>query len=106
MKSPWLTCCILTQHARERVKVHSQVTEEIKLDLKQLEQRTRLEKLTLNCNGSKVLSVSLETTTKAYLPCDVGPYLFSEALVLVAQEISLMSSSTGAHDPTTHARGN
>lgn len=105
MKSPWLTCCILIQHARERVKGHGQVTEEIKLDLKQLEQRASLEKLTLNSNGCKVLSLSLETATKAYLARAVGPHLFSEALVLVAQEISLMSSSTGAHDPTTHARG-
>ena len=86
------------------MKAHGQVTDGIKLDLKQLEQRASLEKLTLSSNGCKVLSSSLETATKAYLPRDVGPSLFSEALVLGAQEISLMSNLTGAHDLTTHAR--
>ena len=56
MKSPWLTHCILIQPARERVKVHGQVTDEIKLDLKQLEQRASLEKLTLNSHGCRVLN--------------------------------------------------
>lgn len=56
MKSPWLTHCILIQPARERVKVHGQVTDEIKLDLKRLEQRASLEKLTLNSHGCRVLN--------------------------------------------------
>lgn len=51
---------------RERVKAHGQVTDGIKLDLKQLEQRaslekltlSSLEKLTLSSNGCKVLSLS------------------------------------------------
>lgn len=104
MKSPWLTHCILIQPARETVKVHGQVTDEIKLDLKRLEQRASLEKLTLNSHGCRVLNFSLETATEAYLPRAVWPSLFSEALVLVAQEISLMSSLTGAHALTTHTR--
>ena len=43
---------------RERVKAHGQATDGIKLDLKQLEQRASLEKLTLSSNGCKVLSLS------------------------------------------------
>lgn len=104
MKSPWLTHCTLIQPASERVKVHSQVTDEIKLDLKRLEQRASLEKLTVNSHGCRVLNFSLETTTEAYFPRAVGPSLFSEALVLVAQEISPMSSLMVARALTTHAR--
>lgn len=63
------------------MNVHCRVTDESKNDLRELEQRPSLEKLTLNRNGCKVLSLSLETTINTCFPCDGASSLFSSYAV-------------------------
>ena len=63
------------------MNVRCRVTDENKNDLKELERRANLEKRTLNRNGCKVLSLSLETTINTCFPCDGASSLFSSYAV-------------------------